>query len=339
MKYLIEIHHGIGDVVQITGIIESIKKSEPDAYIALILNKDAYKTLFKNDCRVDKFYKIDLVEMSNKEIVNVLREMRSEKFDYFLASPISNQKAIHVLAMMSGAKFIYGEQFAKISKLFKRYKATEKKDTEHIVKRNENVLRSMGKNFETNYPCLKCDKEHVIDIPCNSVAICIGTSIPQKTWPLEKYIQVAEFFENRGYHIVLLGGGKEQEQYSLYEKEHFTWMNLMGKLSLIESATAAGKCELVIGGDTGVMHMAAAVGATTLTLFSCTDPLLHAPYSNQSFYYTVKTDCQYCYEKGIVRQCKNYECLNAIEVQDVIAVAESILLKTDKKEEYRFIIE
>lgn len=154
MKYLIELYHGIDDVVQITGIIESIKKSEPDAYIALILNKDAYKTLFKNDCRVDKFYKIDLIEMSKKEIINVLREMRSEKFNYFFATPISNQKAIHVLAMMNGAKFIYGEQL-KIAQdiiinnagiLMKNVPIVQIVKAILSLKDNEELLVQMGSN-------------------------------------------------------------------------------------------------------------------------------------------------------------------------------------------------
>ena len=58
-------------------------------------------------------------------------------------------------------------------------------------------------------------------------------------------------------------------------------IDLTGKLSLIQSAKVASKCCLIVGGDTGIMHMAAAVGGTTLTLFSCTDPRLHCPYSRR----------------------------------------------------------
>ena len=84
MKYLIEIHHGIGDVVQMTGVIESIYRADLNADIALILNKNSYKSLFRYDERVKKIFKIDFKSMSKKEILKEVWKMRKYHFDYFL---------------------------------------------------------------------------------------------------------------------------------------------------------------------------------------------------------------------------------------------------------------
>lgn len=337
MKYLLEIHHGIGDVVQFTGLIESIRKYDKKAYIAMILNKDEYKAIFEGDKRVQKFYRIDMVGLSKVELMKTVLDMRREHFDYFLISPISNHKAIVLLAILINAKSSYGEQLSGLEKINSRF-ISVKPEKIHIVERNANILKRMGIPFEWCFPKLFCTGSFPIQIKQKSIGICIGTSIPQKTWHLDKYMKVATHFAKKGYGIVLLGGKKEEKQYLESGLENADWINLMGRLNLMGSTMAAKKCVLVIGGDTGVLHMAAAVGTPTLTLFSCTDPHLHCPYSTNSYFYEIKMDCQYCYERGEVNNCKDYKCIEQIDAEEVIKLMGGIL--SDKKseliEKYRF---
>ena len=269
MKYLIEIHHGIGDVVQMTAILDAIRENDKDAYIAFILNKDAYKTLFDCDERINRFYRIDLVDMSVAEIAKTVIAIRREKFDYFFLSPISNRRASAILTILVGAKYNFGEQLEGLTKISSRYQAVKKEDV-HIVKRNENVYKTANIPYSRWCPRLITSNTPKVTVPAKTIAICIGTSIPHKTWDI--YIEVAQYYEKKGYAIALLGGVKEAEVYRTYDVPKNDWINLLGKLSLMESAAVTKQCELVLGGDTGVMHMAAAVGAKTLTIFSCTDP-------------------------------------------------------------------
>lgn len=321
MKYLIEIHHGIGDVVQMTGVIESIIQYDKKAYVALILNKKEYQSLFENDRRVQQFYWIDFREMSKLQIAREVLRMRRERFDCLLLSPISNQKASRVLAFLAGAKISVGEQLKKENK---RKKRVEIQDV-HIVQRNENVLRTLKPEVKKFQPKLIIDGINIsIRIPQKTIGFCIGTSIPQKTWELNNYLETAERFLLLGYHVVLLGGKKEANLLKTKSISNKI-LNLTGKLSLIESAKAVSLCDLVIGGDTGVMHIAAAVGATTLTLFSCTNPRLHSPYSEHSYYYSLRLPCQYCYERGEASSCINYECISNISIDTIFQISKSIL--------------
>lgn len=324
MKYLIEIHHGIGDIVQITGLLDSIKMHDKEAYIALILNNEAYKTLFDFDDRVDAFYRIDLKEMSKLQLMQEAFKIRKKKFDYFMLSPISNPKASVLLTLLLGAKVSAGEQLAGMAKVSKRFRYIEPEDT-HIVVRNENVMLGLIGDAKRCQPRLVVAPTNKCEISHEAVALCVGTSIPQKTWPAERYFQVADHFAAQGYQIVLLGGQKEKKLFEEYLVDRKGYTNCLGKLTLAESASVASQCALVIGGDTGVMHMAAAVGAKTLTLFSCTDPRLHCPYSVSGYYYRVPMPCQYCYEHGKVDQCTDYKCIKAIDAENIIQVAEKIL--------------
>lgn len=332
MKYLIEIHHGIGDVVQMTGVIESIYQADMDANIALIINKDLYRSLFKYDERVKEIFKIDLQSMSKRELIKVVFEMRRRHFDYFLLSPISNPRASRFLTKLIGARVSIGEQI--VSKENRKIHITAMKNS-HIVKRNENIVKAL--NFVENFyfPSLRLGNGAIQDkIMSNTIALCIGTSIPQKTWALENYLYIGKRFLGKGYNVVLLGGKKEEEELKNIKLPDKI-VNFVGKTSLIETAQIAQKCKLTIGGDTGVMHMAAAVEATTLTLFSCTDPKLHAPYSNKSFIYNIDLSCQFCYETGDISKCRNYKCINNIKPENVYKCAIGIL-ENQHVDKYKF---
>jgi len=333
MKYLIEIHHGIGDVVQMTGVIDSIHKTDPNGKIALILNKHVYKSLFESDTRVNVFFMLDLVTMSKLEILKEIYKIRIMHFDYLILSPITNYRASRVLALLIGAKVSCGEQLTNRQNKMIHVEP----EAIHIVKRNEKLLRSLNFSKISSCPSLLIDNvEMPYHISNVSVGICIGTSIPQKTWALYKYLALADFLMEAGWQVVILGGKKESVLLAGIKLPDSV-INLSGKLSLAQTAKVASLCKLVIGGDTGVMHMAAAVGSSTLTLFSCTNPILHCPYSQKSYYYSIHLACQYCYEEGLVAQCKDPKCINEIEVQPVADIALEILNQRDN-ETYKFVI-
>lgn len=239
-----------------------------------------------------------------------------------------------MLAFLTKAKQSYGEQLEEFKLFRRRYHAVQRKEA-HIVERNRNVVLSAGIPQQGKIPRLCCEATLPVTIPHKSVGLCIGTSIPQKTWDLQKYVEVAEELSKDGYHIVILGGKQEMlrcQEAGIVQNE---WIDLAGKLSLAGSAAACRYCDLVIGGDTGLIHIAAAMGCKTLALFSCTDPMLHSPYSDKSFFYKIDLPCQFCYEQGNEAKCSNYRCIHEISSTSVIVLARSILQGVaDKKFQY-----
>ncbi len=332
MKYLLEIHHGIGDIVQYTGLIKSVRTYDKQAYIGIVLNKEAYKTLLVLDKDIDCIHVIDF-SGDRKRLISEIIRIRKTEYDYMVCSIHSRQKSMEFMAVAFGAKKVAGSQLGRLKKFSKKYINVPVNGDEHVVKQNNDVLLGINPDVSLFEPYLICPdppfklKEHTI-------GLCIGTSIPQKTWPIEKYIKVGEYFENKGYSILLLGGKKEAEQFSASGYKNDKWLNLLGKTDLIGSASECSQCELIIGGDTGLMHMAAAVGTTTLTLFSCSEPTTHAPYSKHSYYYYVPTDCQFCFGTEKMRQCKEYKCLNGIETEKIIEIAGGILENSELVKQY-----
>lgn len=324
MKYLIEIHHGIGDIVQMTGVVETLYKVDSAACIDIIVLNDSRKPLLKDDYRVKNIYTLDVKHQTWTYLIETIKKIRGRKYDYIFYSSISNVRDTNILALCLNAKNNVGEQFGFLSRLSSRF-MTVKKDNAHIVKRNANLLLATGLTEHVFSP--KLIIKETINLGSNRViGLCVGTSKPQKTWAVDNYIEVAKHFSGNGYNVVFIGGKAESKWIpeELFVK-HPNWHNYMGKLSLTESASLVKSCNLVIGGDTGIMHIAAALNVATVAIFSCSDPSLHAPFSDKSYFLTASVPCQYCYETDRLLKCKKYICLSSISVNMVIDLATNVL--------------
>ncbi|MBM3489006.1 MAG: glycosyltransferase family 9 protein [Alphaproteobacteria bacterium] len=101
---------------------------------------------------------------------------------------------------------------------------------------------------------------------------------PLKRWPWRHYGELAARLAARGVVPMLLGGGDERALAETIAQEAPQARNLCGETSLFELAALARGARLAIGNDTGPMHLAAAVGAPCLVLFSAaSDPARTAP--------------------------------------------------------------
>src|SRR5205823_33932 len=99
-----------------------------------------------------------------------------------------------------------------------------------------------------------------------------------KTWPVERFALVARELLGtggalEGGRLMLLGGPRDREVArslrSTVSQERL--IDLVGRESLLVSYAALKRARLFIGGDSGLMHMAAAAGAPTLGLFGPSD--------------------------------------------------------------------
>jgi len=111
------------------------------------------------------------------------------------------------------------------------------------------------------------------------VAIAPFSSLRQawKRYPLDRWKAIAKGLVDDGYTVLVLAGpGEQQEADEL--KAVADHIVCSSRTSLRELAALLGECRLLIGGDTGPMHMAWGVETPVVALFGPTDPVLNAPY-------------------------------------------------------------
>jgi heptosyltransferase-2 len=108
-----------------------------------------------------------------------------------------------------------------------------------------------------------------LNIPANSKLICIVPSSKHftKTYPPENYIELINKFDKNKFSFILIGKGNDKvniEKIKSTSGENV--YNLCDKLNLLELYEVMKKCDLVISGDTGPMHIAESAGVPIIML-------------------------------------------------------------------------
>jgi lipopolysaccharide heptosyltransferase II len=110
-----------------------------------------------------------------------------------------------------------------------------------------------------------------------------GMTLLAKRWPAERYAQLADrLVAERGAGIVLLGGPDEQAVgESVWQRlapaTRTVALDLTGRLTLGETAAVIAAGHLYVGNDSGIAHLAVAVGTPVVAVFGPTDPRRYGP--------------------------------------------------------------
>ncbi len=102
------------------------------------------------------------------------------------------------------------------------------------------------------------------------VAIHPGSGSPRKNWPRENWLTLAGQLTQQGHRLLLIGGEADQP-IQIPDALHAR------SLPLATLGALLTRCAYYIGHDTGISHLAAAVGAKCTLLFGPTDPAIWAP--------------------------------------------------------------
>lgn len=101
---------------------------------------------------------------------------------------------------------------------------------------------------------------------------------PEKRWPAQRYGEFARAMIARGFGVVVIGGAQETELADEIRRQAPETRDLTAKTDLPSVAALGARAALIVGNDTGPLHLAAATGAPTIVLFSAaSDPDLSAP--------------------------------------------------------------
>ncbi len=154
-----------------------------------------------------------------------------------------------------------------------------------------------------------------------------GSKMPAKRWPLDRFIEVGRKLLSDGkcFRAMIFGGSEdfllgEEMKRALGEAV----VNVAGQLTVLESAEALRRCRLYIGNDTGVMHLAAAVGTPCVAIFSARDhPGRWEPCGASNIVLRKDPECTGC----LLEVCaeRNMACLNEITIDEVLEAVERIV--------------
>ena len=154
------------------------------------------------------------------------------------------------------------------------------------------------------------------------LGLCPGAEFgPAKQWPTEHYAAVASEMIERGHQVWLFGSAKDEEttntiQNLLSESQKALCHNLAGKTSLIEAVDLLSACNSVVSNDSGLMHVAAAVGCHVVGVYGSTSPEYTPPLAEKVDIVNTDIECRPCFK----RECPfgHLKCLQDLSPDNVV---------------------
>jgi heptosyltransferase-1 len=105
-----------------------------------------------------------------------------------------------------------------------------------------------------------------------------GTARPEKQWPVDRWRAIARALAGRGFDLVLPSGNAEELARSREIAVEAVGASMLHQQPLDAVARAIGGADIVIGVDTGLLHLAAALGVPLVAIFvGASDPRLTGP--------------------------------------------------------------
>lgn len=159
------------------------------------------------------------------------------------------------------------------------------------------------------------------------VAIHPGSGGVQKCWSPEKFAALITWLNKEvGSQIFLISGpadGKIVEGLRAEVKDAFA---VVDHLPLSKLAAVLERCDLFIGNDSGITHLAAATGVPTLAIFGPTDPKIWGPRGERVKILYKKAHCSPC-SADTRRNCFTQICLESIKIEDVMQELKDTFLR------------
>jgi len=256
---------GIGDIVLLTAIIQDLKKAFPHTAI----------TLYTGSSNEEMGHLIEGISIAALPIKHPLKSLKIiRKYPYDLWLDFGPWPRINaILSHFARARFKVG---FKSKNQFRHYvydQAVEHKETQHELENFRDILRSLHIPV-LHFPFVNIEEKKV---PQRIILHPFpGGFLPAlREWPNENWYELLNYLSKQNFELFLTGAPQDQSRIDLLIqqcscKNHLN--NAAGKRSLKETAFLLKTANLVISVDTGIMHLAAAIGTPVISLHGPTPP-------------------------------------------------------------------
>lgn len=319
----------IGDALHCTPLTRALRDNYPHAKISWIISEKAKDILVGNPYLDEilvwdkegwkELFKTNLLA-AYKAMKMTGKALKAERYD--LVVDVHGQLIPGLITGHSGAPIRAGFSNAKeLAPLFYTHK-TPRKQNIPITLQYLGVLDALGISAQhsdmiipiapENYQAAdRIWEKHQIKDTDTVVILNPATTWPTKCWPAEHFSQLGNYLLQETGIKILLTGAKSDIPLADRIKERINGdiIDITGCTSLKDLAAIAQRCHLFVTGDTGPLHIAAAAGAPTLSLFGPTDPQVYAPLGAQHTSLQSAAPCRRCHK----RKCENFHCMEQIQ--------------------------
>jgi ADP-heptose:LPS heptosyltransferase len=331
---------GMGDVLMTTPALKILKKNLPEYSITYCTLNKGIASLLKNNPDIDNIVHYNF--FGKEKMAELIRYLREQIFRHSHALTFYPSNRIHynVVSLLTGAPNRIGHQYKRMNLSqgnWLKNRTIKEFDTLHCVEENVRLLSFFNISADLNpIPPMNIvlDSSEINSGTSlkNSISgdkYCIGvhagTSILKghiaRRWPMEHFAETIRKIPDAHF---LLFGTKEEIDANKYILDNTPkgQTTLISDKSIREVASVIKACDAFLTNDSGLMHLAAAVGTPVLSLIGPTNPAYIRPWGVKHKVLTVNAPCSPCFfyspKPLTCSQKKQFYCLHDLQVDTVV---------------------
>ena len=328
MNILIVRLGALGDIIHAVPAAAALRNAFPDARIDWLVEA-RHRPMVDLVSVIDRAVVLERPSMT--AWLDVSRRLRQVRYD--AAIDFQGLMKSAILARASGAPRVIGFSIWHLREKGARpfysetHRDTPAERADHIVRQNLALLRSLGVNDTTiRFPLADVRSRALEEIQTALggerpfALINPGAAWPNKRWPPDRFGEIAAFLrEVRGLPSFILWGPGEEGLAGAVVETSSGAARIAPPTRLADLLALSRASSLMVSGDTGPLHIAAAVGTPTVSLFGPTDPQRNGPWNPDDVTVSRYGVCGCHYE----RRCRKAEwCLESLSVPEVTAAVQ-----------------
>lgn len=260
----------IGDVIMTTPVLQALHAIYPGVKIDIVTDQRSSEIFFYCPFRGDIFIKDKKLFL--RGVPELLIKLRSRRYDL-----IVDLRTDGLAYLLHGRK--------------KLTRWRRKKTARHAVQQHMTVIGSIY----NNRPIPQCRiwtgqaDEHFARLILGDkagkriLALGTGANSHKKIWPVENYIELINKLTGTIDVVILLGNGEDgKSSKSISTRSGLPILDLCGRTTILQAAAMLQHATFFVGNDSGLGHIAAALGVPTITIFGPGEPERYRPWSENS---------------------------------------------------------
>ena len=344
-----------GDILMATPLLASLRQAYPDAYLTWMVGPGEVQAIDANP-HLDELIVWDGLYFRHAwrhsqfgtaigRSLLFWRELRRRRFDIFVSLQpeewpllIPASGASQTVGIFNTFARHWGE--ARNPHYQKRYSQAYSRPEQHRTDQYLAALEALnlpkpsvpqmiiGFTAEDRTEAERFLAAHGISASDKIVVLAPLTTWPTKCWSADRYAALGNALAAKhNCRVVLIGAKSEQETLAqIAAQMKIPSAISAGTLSFREASALIAHAHLLVSGDTGPMHVAAAVGTPQVALFGATSPLWYGPRTPHAISLLHEVPCGPCDKKECSQAGENHlRCLKLITVDEALAAAERLL--------------
>jgi len=258
-KILIIRFSAIGDIVLTSPVMRVLQEGlDGGAELHMVVRK-RYLPVVEHNPRLSKVFSFD------STVQEVMDDLEKEGYDYVI--DLQNNLRTNMIKKRLGVLSFTVEK--KNLAKFIWIKFGFQWNIPHVVSRYLDTLKTFGLSDDGKGLEFVIPSSVHVDLPFeNYTAVVIGANHFGKRPDASNWASIIHRIPGN----VVLVGGREEEMMSTALSTESSIFSVVNQLNLMESAWVVKHAKMVVVGDTGLMHIAAAFGKNKLSLWGCTRP-------------------------------------------------------------------